>query len=46
MEDIEDKDLYLRYLMDKKQRLQQQKSNLEQEFIELMLQEEKIKLQK
>ncbi len=46
MEETEDRDLYLRYLMCKKQRLEEQKKVLEQRSIELMLQEEKIKLTK
>lgn len=43
MEDTDDKDLYLRYLISKKQRLQEKKNKLEEESIKLTLQVEKIK---
>ena len=46
MEDTDDRDLYLRYLINKKQRLLERKNELEAKSIELMLQEEKIKLEK
>lgn len=46
MEETEDRDLYLRYLMHKKQKLEERKQELENESIDLMLQEEKIQIQK
>lgn len=44
MEETEDRDLYLRYLICKKKRLEERKCELEKTAIELMLQEEKMKL--
>lgn len=41
MEETDDKDLYLRYLINKKQKLQEKKNKLEEKSIELMLQKEK-----
>ncbi len=42
----EDKDLYLRYLIHKKEKLEEKMKKLERESAELKEQEEKIKIQK
>ncbi len=40
MEETKDKDLYLRYLIHKKQRLEAKKQELESEYTKLIIQEE------